>query len=1158
MSRRVDPLLAPYVSICMIVRNACSTSMDKGWNFEKTLQTLRARLPDAEIVIVDTQSSDDTPEVAQRYADVFDSYKGPKGDWTKEMYAFDDAAAARAHSFSLSTGRWVLWIDADDELADGVTAEKLLRLNGKWKDTTATGAAQKVVELHDAPHDVTPAPVVPTATAGQMWMEDALRLIDENYPDVQCLVCPYLYRSDDNGLALDWQQRERIIKRNSDGSLPWSWREAGHEVMVPNDPSGFSHMHYAPGWLWVHHKLWNAQEAEYSLRRHFKILHDKYLAGERSSRNLLYLVNFTGLIPEHASLQENFARLAIEHAHTPLDLMRAWVALGQLRASQGLYLDAKSAFASAVAHRGDLPDAWLAAGDAATSFEDHVWAVDSYRRAIPLVVTVESQVNPRAHLLTSRAKLIGALTKVAESQVSAGSPAFLWPGRGGLTRVTGGLDENRALDLQQVALSLYDEAATLGNEVYASPAVGPDVEEAFGIMADARQRADTQRAMLDLWRVWKLLIRSDETKKAMELVSLTPAVLENHPLRATMRQWAALVITHLTDDSAYSEFYQALGVDDGGSPPSCFEPGGALPRAAWIVDHVSRMGRAVDVLEIGPYDGPIAALVLKHCDNVRNYYACDASARSLELLRARVTAHSASESRLRTSLGSTPAAWPVGKFDVVICCEMIEHVPDPGMLLFALREKLRPGGVLFLSTPWMAYDKGMPKMLDERDPRGHVRAMTLREVADGAEEAGLRIVEGYRSPGNHGIGDTMHVRSRLAPDASRAVTFAVPGALWPWNSTKVKNTGMGASEETIVYLADALASGGGITPGAPGNNFVEVYGPVNDSEVESSVRYWPVEQLRHARPDSTLVVSRAPSWTKAALERMGIAREKFAKRVLWLQDVGYPDLNEDVASYYDDIVCLTDWHKRCLLQMHDLNPSRLHVIGNFLLRDHFAAGRAEGGDHARVGRVTRRPYHFIYASSPDRALIPILEMWPRVLENWPEATLDIFYGWEGAKKLNVGNPAWTARYNEVRRAYDKLKFQTGVRERGRINHVQLARELESAAVWWYPVQGGLDDVRDTPFAEAGCLTAIKARAAGAIPVIPPYAALAETGASECTQWLPDVAEWHALSASARVAITLAQIRRALDVGEAARETMMREAIETHDVSTVLDAWWRLL
>lgn len=45
-------------------------------------------------------------------------------------------------------------------------------------------------------------------------------------------------------------------------------------------------------------------------------------------------------------------------------------------------------------------------------------------------------------------------------------------------------------------------------------------------------------------------------------------------------------------------------------------------------------------------------------------------------------------------------SFPLPKVDVVLCSEVLEHLPVPGHVALArLRERLRPGGVLILTTP---------------------------------------------------------------------------------------------------------------------------------------------------------------------------------------------------------------------------------------------------------------------------------------------------------------------------------------------------------------------------------------------------------------------------------------------------------------------------
>jgi len=95
-------LTRPLISLCMIVKNA-----------EKTLGDVlyKARAAFDEIVIVDTGSTDGTVALARGMA-VADG----KGESVYHFKWSDDFAAARNYAFSLATGTWRMYLDADDIL----------------------------------------------------------------------------------------------------------------------------------------------------------------------------------------------------------------------------------------------------------------------------------------------------------------------------------------------------------------------------------------------------------------------------------------------------------------------------------------------------------------------------------------------------------------------------------------------------------------------------------------------------------------------------------------------------------------------------------------------------------------------------------------------------------------------------------------------------------------------------------------------------------------------------------------------------------------------------------------------------------------------------------------------------------------------------------
>ena len=110
---RVPPARYPSVSLCMIVKN------EEG-NLADCLRSV-GDFP-AEIIVVDTGSTDRTVEIAESFgAKVF------RFDW------IDDFAAARNESLRHATGDWIFWLDADDR----VPPQSLVQL----KEAVASGRA---------------------------------------------------------------------------------------------------------------------------------------------------------------------------------------------------------------------------------------------------------------------------------------------------------------------------------------------------------------------------------------------------------------------------------------------------------------------------------------------------------------------------------------------------------------------------------------------------------------------------------------------------------------------------------------------------------------------------------------------------------------------------------------------------------------------------------------------------------------------------------------------------------------------------------------------------------------------------------------------------------------------------------------------------------
>jgi glycosyltransferase involved in cell wall biosynthesis len=121
-----------------------------------------------------------------------------------------------------------------------------------------------------------------------------------------------------------------------------------------------------------------------------------------------------------------------------------------------------------------------------------------------------------------------------------------------------------------------------------------------------------------------------------------------------------------------------------------------------------------------------------------------------------------------------------------------------------------------------------------------------------------------------------------------------------------------------------------------------------------------------------------------------------------------------------------------------------------------------------------------YFSAYYRGLECLLDMWDReggILAQVPDATLDVYYGWESW----VGLQGEDDFYLRMEKRFAELADK-GVTVHGRVSHEQLAKAMLETQVWAYP----------TEFTEIHCITALKAQEAGCYPVTTNVGALNET------------------------------------------------------------------
>lgn len=116
----------------------------------------------------------------------------------------------------------------------------------------------------------------------------------------------------------------------------------------------------------------------------------------------------------------------------------------------------------------------------------------------------------------------------------------------------------------------------------------------------------------------------------------------------------------------------------------------------------------------------------------------------------------------------------------------------------------------------------------------------------------------------------------------------------------------------------------------------------------------------------------------------------------------------------------------------------------------------------------------LHTASPDRGLVPLLRMWPRIVEAVPDAQLLCTYGWERFDAC--GGPVL------LKREVERLVAEAKSVELKRCTRPGMAALYSTAHVYAYYCTGG----------EQYGLSLLKAQLGGCFPVVHPWGALHET------------------------------------------------------------------
>jgi hypothetical protein len=282
------------------------------------------------------------------------------------------------------------------------------------------------------------------------------------------------------------------------------------------------------------------------------------------------------------------------------------------------------------------------------------------------------------------------------------------------------------------------------------------------------------------------------------------------------------------------------------------------------------------------------------------------------------------------------------------------------------------------------------------------------------------------------------------------ICFVTDGGWEPWTGSDIETKGLGGSETWIIEMAKHISR--------TGKYHVVVFCKTDIPRFYERVGYNPVEMFHRFVAENLiehLIVSRYTEYIPVGIHA-------HAKNIsIVFHDNLSPELIIPISPKIKSLFGLTRWHSK---QIKSIFPQFETQVINY------------GVDQSRFKTVKKIANSFIYSSFPNRGLIVLLTMWPKIVKEFPDATLNIYCNLE-QEWVNQVAPEMMVSIKKL------LKInKTGVTVHGWVSKSRLADAWNTAEYFVYPCI----------FEETFCLTALEAAISKTCVISNGLAALSET------------------------------------------------------------------
>lgn len=290
--------------------------------------------------------------------------------------------------------------------------------------------------------------------------------------------------------------------------------------------------------------------------------------------------------------------------------------------------------------------------------------------------------------------------------------------------------------------------------------------------------------------------------------------------------------------------------------------------------------------------------------------------------------------------------------------------------------------------------------------------------------------------------------------------FVADGGFKKWSGSSINNEGIGGSETYIIEMARYIQKSGQYNVIVFCNNKeFEIFEDVVYKHLDTYAEFITKNIIQHC------IISRY-------IEYIPMTYESYVENVyLVLHDLAPIGSVIPINNKLKKIFCLTEWHVENFLEyfniLKDITVPFYYGVdtNNFKIDD----------------SIKKIPYKFIYSSFPNRGLLELLKMWPKIYEFEPKSTLHIYSNVDHEWSNNV-EPEKMKKIKYLLNDYKLQSNNLGIHYHSWVSKKELAESWKTAEYWLYPCT----------FKETFCLTALEAAITKTFAITNNLAALKNT------------------------------------------------------------------